>query len=60
MSVSPGAAAATQEVLCKGNLPDPFHGTMARRSRILSIEDKAWSWLMDAVVKASQALAVAQ
>lgn len=32
----------------KGNLLEPFHGTMARRSCILSIEDKAWSWLMDA------------
>lgn len=48
ISFTLGAAAVTQEVLFKGNLLDPFHGTMARRSRILSIEDKAWSWLMDA------------
>lgn len=48
VSFTLGAAAATQEMLFKGNLLEPFHGTMARRSRILSIEDKAWSWLMDA------------
>lgn len=48
ISFTLGAAAVTQEMLFKGNLLDPFHGTMARRSRNFSIEDKAWSWLMDA------------
>lgn len=48
ISITLGAAAVNQEMLFKGNLLDPFHGTMARRSCILSMEDKAWSWLMDA------------
>lgn len=44
----PGAAAGTQDMLSKGNLLDPLHGTMGRRNCNLSVEDKAWSWLMDA------------
>lgn len=48
MSFTLGAAAATQGTLLKGNLLDPSHGTLARRSRTLSIEEKARSWLMDA------------
>lgn len=42
------SAAVTGEVLFKGSIWYPSHGPLASRSCMLSIEDEAWSWRVDA------------